>query len=66
MVDSDSDGIYDIEENSYETDPNNPDTDGDGISDLYELYLWGTDPLDFQDVPSDDEIYFFENCEEKQ
>lgn len=66
LVDSDSDGIYDIEENSYETDPNNPDTDGDGISDLYELYLWGTDPLDFQDVPTDDEIYFFENCEEKQ
>ena len=32
-MDSDYDGLTDIEEASIGTDPNNPDTDGDGVSD---------------------------------
>ena len=41
--DSDNDGIPDSEET--DTDPTNPDTDGDGWSDLQEQ-LCGSDPLD--------------------
>lgn len=66
MADLDSDGLPDIEEMAYATDPNNPDTDGDGITDMYELYLWNTDPLDSESFPSENEIYYYENCEEKQ
>ena len=65
LSDSDSDGLPDTEEVSFETDPNNPDTDADGITDTYEIYVWSTDPLDFESSPSEDEIYYFENCEEK-
>ena len=50
----------------FETDPNNPDTDGDGIADTYEINLWYTDPLDSRSFPSENEIYYFENCEDKQ
>lgn len=44
--DNDNDGIgaY-MEENMFGTDPNNPDTDGDGFSDKTEI-LYGQDPLD--------------------
>jgi len=45
--DSDRDGIPDTDEIEgtlgFVTDPNNPDTDGDGLSDLRE-YWWLTDP----------------------
>ena len=58
--------LPDIEEMAYDTDPNNPDTDGDGITDVYELYLWNTDPLDSESFPSENEIYYYENCEDKQ
>ncbi len=37
--DSDNDGLADIEEAEYGTDPTNPDTDGDGDSDLVEVVL---------------------------
>ena len=37
---------------TFGTDPNNPDTDGDGTKDFYELFL-GFDPLDPADVGSD-------------
>jgi hypothetical protein len=43
--DSDGDGLFDSDEtNVYGTDPNNPDTDGDGIDDGQEVFD-GTDPL---------------------
>jgi hypothetical protein len=43
-LDSDSDGLDDIEERIYGTDPVKNDTDGDGYSDLSELET-GHDPL---------------------
>lgn len=42
-IDSDKDGIPDINEARYLTDPSNPDTDGDGYKDGEEL-VSGTDP----------------------
>ncbi len=43
--DTDHDGLSNALEAVYGTDPNNPDTDGDGLSDLVEVKFWGTDPL---------------------
>ncbi|MCX6761945.1 MAG: ferric reductase-like transmembrane domain-containing protein [Candidatus Moranbacteria bacterium] len=46
VIDSDLDGLTDEgEKQIYHTDPNNPDTDGDGILDGAEV-LAGTNPLD--------------------
>ncbi|MFP2929144.1 Ig-like domain-containing protein, partial [Pyxidicoccus sp. 3LG] len=45
-LDSDDDGLTDEEEGTLGTDPNNPDTDGDGIPDGIEVNTGGTDPLD--------------------
>lgn len=42
--DSDNDGLSDIEEMLLGTDPHNPDTDGDGLSDGQEAKVYGTDP----------------------
>jgi hypothetical protein len=43
--DRDGDGLFDSDEtNVYGTDPDNPDTDGDGIDDGQEVFD-GTDPL---------------------
>ena len=44
-TDCDSDGLFDNEEKSYGTDPKNPDSDGDGLIDWYEVYRSETDPL---------------------
>ena len=45
-VDSDEDGLFDHDEaNVYDTDPNKPDTDGDGIEDGQEVYD-NTDPTE--------------------
>lgn len=54
VLDSDGDGLTDAEEDadldgivdSGETDPNDSDTDNDGLSDGKEVNLYGTDPLD--------------------
>lgn len=43
FLDSDQDGLTDQEEKLYKTDPNNPDTDGDGYSDGAEVRA-GYDP----------------------
>ncbi len=48
-LDSDSDGLSDVEEErNFGTSPQNPDTDGGGVPDLTEI-LEGTDPLDPED-----------------
>ena len=42
--DPDQDGLTNLEEFLADTDPNNPDTDGDGLDDYDELFVHGTDP----------------------
>lgn len=44
-LDSDEDGLPDVQEIELGTDPENPDTDEDGISDGDEVNVWGSDPL---------------------
>ncbi len=44
--DSDFDGLTNDEESAHGTDPHNADTDGDGVSDGYEVHGIGTDPVD--------------------
>ncbi len=60
LVDSDGDGLRDVVETNTGvyvsptdtgTDPNNPDTDGDGISDGREV-AFGTDPTDPESWPA--------------
>lgn len=46
-LDSDEDGIPDYAESIYGTDPRNPDTDSDGLTDYEEIYLIGTNPLKY-------------------
>jgi len=46
QIDTDNDGISNCMELIYGTDPNNPDTDGDGYTDGEELLDFGTNPLD--------------------
>lgn len=43
--DKDGDGLSDTHEESIGTDPLNPDTDGDGLTDDEEIEKYGTDPL---------------------
>ncbi|UCE74767.1 MAG: hypothetical protein JSV56_03445 [Methanomassiliicoccales archaeon] len=49
--DPDNDGLTNLEECNYDTNPNSPDTDGDGHSDGYEI-TWNSDPKDDQSEPS--------------
>ncbi|MDQ3694935.1 MAG: hypothetical protein M3464_15105 [Chloroflexota bacterium] len=50
-ADRDGDGLFDEDEETvYETDPDDPDTDGDGASDGEEVY-YESDPLDRNDRP---------------
>lgn len=44
-LDSDHDGLTDKEEIKLGTNPLNPDTDGDLLSDGDEVHIWHTDPL---------------------
>ncbi len=43
-ADFDDDGLSNLEEYQFGTDPTNPDTDGDGISDYEAVVLLGVDP----------------------
>lgn len=45
-VDTDADGLTNTEESTYGTNPNNPDTDGDGLYDREEVLFYSTDPQD--------------------
>lgn len=46
-VDSDSDGLTDLQETWVGTDPNNADTDGDGRTDGDEVFVYPSDPKDY-------------------
>lgn len=54
-TDSDGDGIPDLQEVLLGTDPDNPDTDDDGISDGDEINVWGSDPLN---MDTDDDLLY--------
>jgi len=45
LADNDHDGLTNDEEKEFGTDPNNPDTDGDGLSDGDEVHKYMTNPL---------------------
>lgn len=46
VLDSDGDGLTDVEELNFGTDPFDTDTDDDGLSDGDEAFVYETDPLD--------------------
>lgn len=58
--DSDQDGLTDEQEALLGTDPNNPDTDGDGLGDGEEILIHGTNPAavdsDSDGVPDGAEV----------
>ncbi len=54
IIDTDSDGLDDVRENSIGTDPLNWDTDGDELSDGDEVIIWKTNPLN---VDTDGDTY---------
>jgi gas vesicle protein len=45
LVDTDNDGLFDIEEEVHGSDPNNPDTDGDLLKDGAEVNIYGVSPI---------------------
>lgn len=45
-IDSDNDGLSNIEEITYGTNPLNVDTDSDGLTDFEEIYVYKTNPLE--------------------
>ncbi len=44
LIDADLDGLLNVDEYRFESDPNNPDTDGDGITDGDEVNVYGSSP----------------------
>ncbi len=46
LGDTDADNLFDIYEKVIDSDPLNPDTDGDGLPDGYEILTLNTDPLE--------------------
>ena len=60
--DYDNDGLSNYLEKLLGTDPNNPDTDGDGLTDWDEIYIYETDPLkydtDGDEISDGDEVLY--------
>lgn len=60
--DDDNDGLSNYLEKLLGTDPNNPDTDGDGLTDWDEIYIYETDPLkydtDGDEISDGDEVLY--------
>lgn len=60
--DTDLDGVGDSDEAIFCTDPNNPDTDGDGLTDGLEIEVYTTNPIiadtDWDGLLDGQEIYF--------
>ena len=50
-TDSDGDGLWYLEETALGTDPNDPDTDGDLVTDYEEVRVTHTDPLNARSTP---------------
>lgn len=44
-ADPDRDGLFNLQEFNEQTDPNNPDSDGDGLADGDEVNIFGSNPL---------------------
>jgi hypothetical protein len=61
-LDDDNDGLSNAAENDYGSDVNNPDTDGDGLTDGDEVNSFGTSPIlvdtDADFMPDDFEISY--------
>ena len=52
QIDKDFDGISDEDEKKYNTSHTSNDTDGDGLTDYAEIFIYGSDPLK-QDTDGD-------------
>lgn len=63
-TDTDGDGLTDLQEEFYGTDPESVDSDNDGLSDFDELVEFGTDPLlpdtDDDGINDANEIFVYE------
>ena len=69
LLDADADQLINDLETYFGTDPENPDTDGDGLSDYIELFILGTNPLSAEtdgisDAQNDSDGDGFSNLEE--
>lgn len=53
-ADPDRDGLANLEEQKLGTDPNNPDSDGDGLSDGDEVHIFGGNPLNIRTAENKD------------
>ncbi|MFZ2309980.1 MAG: L,D-transpeptidase [Patescibacteria group bacterium] len=54
-LDADKDGLSDVLELQFNTDKDNPDSDGDGFKDYMEID-WGYDPMDISDSKLDQRV----------
>jgi len=63
ILDSDHDGLTNAEEAIHHTDSLNPDTDGDGMPDAWEI-KWGLDPLNPADATADPDGDSLSNLDE--